>query len=426
MTIMKKWFKARIGSAFIFISRIAERNRDRGVIGRSVFIAYNKYLKICDMSLLPVLSVDAYREITGNVKITTIESNRFGVMSNIVYARSGVSPQTKKMPLSDLSLQQYNNVCIRGNSDIIVDVSRNYVVSDAAFNLPKNEDVIDGLLYRTKGKICLLRDNLRHPKKRISSGIMLSGKFCNNYYHVMYENLIRCVYLDRINVPQYVPLVVDKRTMMIPSCRQIFDILTAKSGRDVITIDDVALYQFDCLFCLSRVNQLPSHTIDPQKPINVIYSVDAMKLLRKNLLAYKSAKITPRRFFISRKKGGGRQFNEEEVFVVLSKYGFVRIAPEQYSFDEQIALFNNAEFIVAGTGAALTNLLFVSNSCTVICFGLGSYDKTFDIPVFNTVASIIGASFIYFPRKNSLKKDVHINYEIDCEDFEDWMSTMIL
>lgn len=422
--IIKK-FKLVFGSALISFSVLMYKlNKGRGV-GYCLYVCYKAFLRCLNFSLMPVVNADNYSHTTNKLKIATIENSRIGVRSNTVVARSDNNAQLEQSNLPDLTFQQYRDVCIRGNSDVIVDASGGCVVSDISYDLAPNEDVIDGLLYRTKKNICLLRDNLRGKTEHFESGIMISGKFCINYYHMMFENLIRLVYLDKVSIPAGVPIVMDRKAMGIPSCQRAFQILTEGVQRNVLLIDDDILYQFNHLYCISRINLLPSNVIDSRKPVKMLYYPKAMSMMRERLLKHKAEGIISKRFFITRKSGGGRQFNEEEVFSVLEKYGFERVAPEQLSFEEQMALFNNAEFIVSGTGAALTNLLFVSNKCTVVCFGLGSYDNSFEYPVFNTIANINGASFIYFPRKKSLTGDIHTSFEIDCLDFEKWIETMI-
>jgi hypothetical protein len=48
-----------------------------------------------------------------------------------------------------------------------------------------------------------------------------------------------------------------------------------------------------------------------------------------------------------------------------------------------------------------------------------------EIPIFDTIAAINGARFYYFPRKNSLSNNIHVNFEIDCADFENTISNML-
>lgn len=417
--------KARIGKVSIHTALFFHRWSNRDFLGKFIFQVYKVLLRCFNMSVLPVVDADLYKEKLGNVIITLVEANRKGVVANILMAGSTEDVILTEKPIPDLRLKLYKNVCIQGDSDVVVDVENGFVISEEAYNLEENLEIIDGLLYRTDDNVCLLRDNLRHPKQHVPAGIMISGKFCNNYYHLMYENFNKLVYLHNIDIPSDVPIVIDRKTLSIPSCKTIFDILTKDSNRSVFEIDSDKLYSFDLLYCLDHVSKLPSHSKDPHKPIISLYSEKSLILLRQVLLPHKSADSFPKRFFVSRGGTKRRNFNEDEVFEVLRRFGFERIAPERYSFEEQMALFNGAEFIVAGSGAALTNLLFVNGNCKIICFGLSSYNDMCEIPIFDTIAAINGACFYYFPRKNSLSNNIHVNFEIDCIDFEKTIRKMI-
>lgn len=410
--------KTRIGAASISLALFFFNLGQKSFIGNCIFHVYKLLLRLANMSVLPVVNADVYKEKTSNVRITPIESYRTGVAANIIMAGSEEETKLSEKPIPDLRLKLYKNVCIQGGSDVVVDVKNGCVISEEAYNLEDNLEIIDGLLYRTADNVCLLRNNLRRSMEHIPAGIMISGKFCNNYYHLMYENFNKLVYLHKLDIPLDVPFIIDRKTLAIPSCKKIFDILTQCYNRPVIEIDTNKLYLFELLYCLDHVNKLPSHSKDPHKPSVALYSIQALNLLKETLLPNKSTKEYPQRFFISRAGTARRHFNEDEVFGVLQKYGFERLAPEHYSFEEQMALFNGAEYIVAGSGAALTNLLFVNSNCTVFCFGRSTYNEKCEVPIFNTIANINGARFYYFPRKTRVADNIHVDFEIDCEKFE--------
>lgn len=417
--------KTVLGNLSIILSVALFGIKDKNSIGLFIFSNYRHLLHKLNISIYPVVDAYAYNERTGNVIMSILETNRVGRTGKVLMARMTPETESTDVLLPDLTVQIYHKVSIRGNSDIVVDADNGYVISEVSYNLAVNEDVVDGLLYRTRNRVCLLRDNLAHQKEMIPSGIMISGKFCKNYYHLIYENLIRLIYLNKADIPANVPILVDKGTLEIPSCRRIIEILTQDSCRELRVIDDSHIYEVGTLYCFSRINKLPANSVNPHIPVPVVYCPQALLSLKEKLLEKRSLSNFPKRFFISRKSSRGRQFNEDEVFSVLEKFGFARVFPEQYPIEEQMALFNDAEMIVAGSGAALSNLLFVNSQCVIVCFGRGSYDAPHNVPVFSTIAEINGAEFYFFPRKNSVKNNIHVNYEIDCRDFEQWMQTVI-
>lgn len=396
-----------------------------GFAGKCLYGFYKLLIRRFNLSVLPVVNAELYKEKTENVQIILVESNRVGVTANIIMAGNEEDTILTEKPIPDLRLKLYKNVCIQGNSDVVVDAQNEFVISEEAYNLEENLEIIDGLLYRTADNVCLLRDNLRHSMEHIQAGIMISGKFCNNYYHLMYENFNKLVYLNGLDIPSEVPIIIDRKTLAIPSCKTIFNILTKGSTRPVFEIDSNKLYIFDLLYCLDHVNVIPSNRKNPSIPSDLLYSPFGITCLREKLLPYRTVSPNPKRLFLSRNNTKRRRFNEDEVFCVLQKYGFERIAPESYCFEDQIAMFNDAEFIVAGSGAALTNLLFVNTNCVVICFGVSTYNQAFDMPIFNTIANINGARFYFFPRNNKGNDNVHANFEIDCIDFEKKIKSLI-
>lgn len=76
-----------------------------------------------------------------------------------------------------------------------------------------------------------------------------------------------------------------------------------------------------------------------------------------------------KRLFVGRHDADIRNvYNEKEVAKMLQDYGFEYIVASDYSVLEQMAIFNEAEFIVGVHGAALTNLLFANDPIVVELF----------------------------------------------------------
>ena len=80
-------------------------------------------------------------------------------------------------------------------------------------------------------------------------------------------------------------------------------------------------------------------------------------------------------------------------------------------------MFSNADFIAAGSGAALTNLLFCKPGCKVIVFA------NYPIPYsgFSTIAKHVGVEMIYLideTKKSDDIKDIHSSFSIDTKRLE--------
>jgi len=82
-----------------------------------------------------------------------------------------------------------------------------------------------------------------------------------------------------------------------------------------------------------------------------------------------------RRIYISReRRGHGKISNENELFQELALIGFEKVTPEALSFDEQIATFQQAEWIIGAHGAGLTNVIFSRPGCKLIEIRNPTYD----------------------------------------------------
>lgn len=77
------------------------------------------------------------------------------------------------------------------------------------------------------------------------------------------------------------------------------------------------------------------------------------------LLSKKFTKNPGLKLFINRRpKYQRRLTNSDEVQSTLAQYGFQTVYAEDFSYEEQIKLFNEAEYIVAIHGAGITNIIY--------------------------------------------------------------------
>jgi tetratricopeptide (TPR) repeat protein/capsular polysaccharide biosynthesis protein len=77
--------------------------------------------------------------------------------------------------------------------------------------------------------------------------------------------------------------------------------------------------------------------------------------------------VLPKRLYISRNQADHRRvLNEAAVLQHLLPLGFVSIALETLAFSEQVALFSQAEVVIAPHGGGLTNILFCRPGTTVV------------------------------------------------------------
>ena len=369
-----------------------------------------------------IVDADTYAK-SHSSPVVCLKTDRVGYAANAV--RVGIDEQQilKEIPLPDLNLYTFSDVHIHRCSDLIVNVKEKTIINDyCAHNDDKNKPYNDSVTRCQRGKIALLC--LPRNVRYLECGIMINGQYSFNYYHDLYENLIKIMAVLEYNekIPSTVPFIVDEDIINIPSLKRICEILTKDINRQVIPIRKNESIHVNCLYGLSDINYIvPAHVDYTKGEIeDFVFEKYYTLKLRNYLLSNKSTKEFPKRFFITRKGSSHRQINEDELFAVLEPLGFKMVAPEQLSFEDQMRLFNDAEWIVGCTGAAFTNLLFCSSKCHVICFVRHGYiPPCFTAPVCFNKATMV--NFQAAPKKTTPK--AHSDFRIDTQNFADFMNS---
>ena len=225
----------------------------------------------------------------------------------------------------------------------------------------------DEIILHDTAKWCKLkrcRESIYIPR-----AIKIGGMFGFNYFHFMYQILPRM--LETSDIDPSVPLLLYYSVRDISSLHDLV-IWCNQEKRDVIYMEYDIAYNIGELYIISSPSFIIPNlkTSLPPHIISCSYSDDSIRQLSKRLIHYADAKMNvAKRIFICRNKAGRRrQYNEQELFDTVSPYGFKSIFPEELSMAEQISAFYNADIIVAPSGAALTNLLFIKPGALVIIF----------------------------------------------------------
>lgn len=384
-----------------------------GTLGLFLF---KHIIKSIDLSCYGIVSHEVYTKINTNSQIIVLKKNRKGYSSNLIYDENEFCGNFIEYPLPNIYTFQHNNVRIQGDSDFIIDIESNFIINDFCYNMNPRYQFFDGVLLNLKSNFAILKYDGCCVDKHISSGIMISGKFSCNYYHQMYENLIRLLLLKDIDIPSNVPIIVDEVVFKVKSFKKIFETLTEGINRDVVVIGNKEIIEFDRLYCFSALNYLSPHIKNLKfgSSNDYIFDLELISEMRNKLLSVKSKNNFPSKIYLTRKHTNKRHFNEDEIFEKIQKFGFEKIAPEEYSFEEQVAIFNGADFIVGGSGGAFTNLLFCHKDCKVICFRARRTNN----PIFTTIAYLNGVKMRYCASNSNNTINTHMNYLVDIKMFK--------
>lgn len=354
-----------------------------------------------------------------------VKSNRTGYSANVVVVGKEDKQILKEVKLPDLKISIFNDVCVSCEADLIVNKRERLVVNDYCANKTEDLGYDDSLTYYQVGVIAILK-KIR-PSRKLTAGIRIDGRYSFNYYHNVYENLIRLLAIEKVDdfIPQNIPFILDSKVLEVPSFKKIFEILSANIQREFVTIDKDESVEVETLYSISAVNYLVPIHLDKTKGSiqDYIFDKEYVQLMRERLLSHKSLRVFPKRIFITRKNATHRKINEDEVFALLEPIGFERLAPEELTFEEQLSLFNNAEWIIGCSGAAFTNLMFCSENCHIICLDRFGYSR----PVFTAPVCFCGADMrLFYSEQSSSESKVHSDFVINVDKFEQFVKEFII
>ena len=251
-------------------------------------------------------------------------------------------------------------------------------------------------------------------QKELESGIFMSGLFSWNYYHFTYQVLPKLRMIDGL-APD-VPLLVDNKVKKVPSFAALLA-LCNKQNRPLEYLEERVRYRVNNLYYVSAQTYLePNHKAGlPYPAIRCRYRPSTLLYLRETIIPEAKRMAYPKRVFIGRKYASGRRtFNEEDCIACAKEFGFEVVYPEFMTLEEQVGLFNNADMIIGGSGAAFTNLVYCSEGVKVIV--LSRHRPT--IGLWQTLVDFIGGELVHVcqsDKPNDKPKNEHASFCIDIE-----------
>ncbi|WP_082045461.1 glycosyltransferase family 61 protein [Azotobacter chroococcum] len=119
-------------------------------------------------------------------------------------------------------------------------------------------------------------------------------------------------------------------------------------------------YRFECLHCPA-----PAIRCDDSSAPHLlhIYNHISKKLTHSQTQNFKNKKIYISRSSLS---NNARQFNETEISRVFSDFGFTLISPENLSFEEQVGIYTNSEFMAGPVGSGVHNAVFMPQNSRLL------------------------------------------------------------
>lgn len=330
-----------------------------------------------------------------------------------------------KCDLSDVYYVNIENCKIIGQSNIILTKNKYLLYDYLAEKSKSYVNITDKGLFLFLNKVIhfgksYLLNHLGVSKDVIDKGIMLSGNFSDNYYHFVFEFLVKFDLISKAKIEKEIPIILDSIVKEIPQFKELISIFNEEK-RKIIYIDRQILYSINELHYFSFINEVPPNLkrkTNEIKSTDYAFDIKSILYLRSTVFKYFNNNLssTPKKIFISRKNCSKRRNNEQDFYPILKKFGYVTVSPENLTLKEQFLYFSNAEHIIAGSGAALTNIIFCKPQCEILVF----QSIHADITVFSSIAAYTELNMIYLTPLNQTTKS-HPDFNISIELLEKYL-----
>lgn len=322
------------------------------------------------------------------------------------------TPELEKIPISKNSLKYIQKDKFVTPDIYSITLSNAIYYAKYETVMSKDRQIIaESMRNPSKFEKFSLRTTYLKKTEKISGfcSVFRSHTNYKNYYHSLIDYIPR-VYL--LNQPEYRDIPKIKLLVSSPLTKIEKFFLSKLLPKNVVIkiVNPENIYTIEKLIFPSFLCTLKSGYL-PEPYLN--YFSD--KFIPK-----REAKKT-HRIFISRKPNnhGRCLLNEDDLLPVLEKYGFSRYYPEEFSFEEQIELFYDAEIVIGVHGYALVNLIF---SRKIKVLELCSTDKI--ITNFYLLSKSVGNNHEFLQNTNPAKKH-YDDYYLDISKLSNYLESFL-
>jgi len=207
------------------------------------------------------------------------------------------------------------------------------------------------------------------PDAEIPEAIMLCGLASGAFGHWTAEFLPKLRFFEKHPRFAEIPILIDEG---MPQAH--YDYLAALVSNHTIRlakgksllVKNLLVAPTDTFFPADLVE---NHKVPVERQSNL--TIGALRYLGQKIRARFGEPSSPStKIFLSRRKSQWRRLVEEEAIIAeLKNLGFETVYTEDFSFEKQVEIFKNAQFIVAPNGSALNNLVFSNPSVKVLLLG---------------------------------------------------------
>jgi hypothetical protein len=211
---------------------------------------------------------------------------------------------------------------------------------------------------------CLIRKVLGETKY-LESGIFLSGRSDENWFHFILDTVPRILFVN--DIPVNVPLLI--RSDIPENSKAVLATIT---DREIIEIESNEILGVENLYVVPGRSSVFDST-PPKGTPSVEFSSPVLGMIRSLLLNAQAnlgnnpkVKLPFSSIALSRSSTTRNLQNELVVNSLLKKFGFTICELNVGFFKKQITTFSQAKIVVSPGGAALANIIFMPVGSVVV------------------------------------------------------------
>jgi capsular polysaccharide biosynthesis protein len=386
----------------------------------TIFIpTIRRVLKLASLNLVKILSLDS--EHIQEVLILRPEQRNISVGPNFIDR----AQKTIDVTIPPVSLYQFVNCQISilsrafkiDDNNIIVE--KIHTISDKVSKYSKGH-----VIHHYQDKLALVRDEL---KISLDKGILINGYYDKNYYHWVIDIIPQLQYISELpDEYKDFPILISDMAKRIKSVQELVSLFNI--NREIIYLPSTNDYMVKNLLIISSPNRNCPRLIGSARSVadSTYCRPETINYIRDLVLKQceKSNTLPSKKIFLSPSMKH-RKYNQEDVFELLKKFGFVKINPEKMTLLEQAIVFNRAEIIVGPTGATWTNLIFAQRDANALCWMAEEWG---DFSAFSNLADIVGVKLDYLTYVTGVEDHIDLfskDYSINQQEVEDWVKSLI-
>ena len=334
--------------------------------------------------------------------------------------------------LPSLYLYYFNNIIINTHSShLLCDFNDNIIFERVlSANIRYCNYATGFIRYHDDAHALIKYKKYKKYKKYTENIIFLGGNGVYNYYHWLIEIAPKLLFLTQQMLAKYdiKYLVIDESIKNTPSLHAILNLFLSFNNLNIKIIyenKDSIIYVKN-LFYINNLNNFVFNS--KEKLSSPKYSCFCPKLVNKTrevcLAELKSANIIkefPKKIFLARKIGSIRAYNQEQILNYFEGQGFTALYIENFSFLEQVKIFNQADFIIGPSGAAWSNIIFCQPNSKALSW---LPEQISGFSAFSTLAHLSKCDLRFVFTEANTADQVHSNYHVDLTKINQLYSIM--